>query len=219
LTISRSLRLSLIARTGASLRASRVVPDPGKPVAPDPGAAAVPTAQGPTDAVDELVAVHADAVYRYALRLTRSRHEAEDLAQETLLKGWRHRRRLRDPRAGRVWLLTIATNLHRDHVRSFRPMTTLAADPPLPLTACPSDKRLEHRECVARALEALDELPERQRQVLHLITVEQLSGDEAAAILDISPGALKASLSLARQTMRERLKDVYEDLRGARRDR
>ncbi len=82
LTNPRVTRLSLVARLSAtSLPASRGVPAPG---------ASVQGTRGPGP-VEELVAAHADAVYRYALRLTRSRQQAEDLTQETLLRGWQRR--------------------------------------------------------------------------------------------------------------------------------
>jgi len=206
LTNPHAARLSLVARWGAgSFAASRVIPDPG---------ATVQAARGHTP-VDDFVAAHAEAVYRYALRLTRHRQRAEDLAQETLLRGWRRRGKLREPAAARVWLLRIATNLHRDGVRSARLMS------PYPVAAATSpgvgvERRLEQRECVALALAALDGLPERQRQVMHLITVEQLSHNQAAAVLEISVDAVKASLSLGRRAMREKLKDIYDEIRGAR---
>jgi RNA polymerase sigma-70 factor (ECF subfamily) len=74
---------------------------------------------------------------------------------------------------------------------------------------------LEHRECVQRALAVLDTLPARQREVMHLITIEQLSQQQAAEVLGVSVEAVKASLSLARQQMRDKLRDIYDDLRGA----
>jgi RNA polymerase sigma-70 factor (ECF subfamily) len=75
---------------------------------------------------------------------------------------------------------------------------------------------MEQRECVARALAALDELPQRQRQVMHLVTIEQLSQEAAAEVLEISVEAVKASLSLGRRAMREKLKDIYDDVCGTR---
>jgi DNA-directed RNA polymerase specialized sigma24 family protein len=51
---------------------------------------------------------------------------------------------------------------------------------------------------------------------MHLVTIEQLTHDQAAEVLGVTVDALKASLSLARRRMRERLKDLYEELRGAR---
>jgi RNA polymerase sigma-70 factor (ECF subfamily) len=166
--------------------------------------------------VDDFVASHADAVYRYALRLTRNVQQAEDLTQETLLRGWRHRAKLREPGAARVWLLRIATNLQRDGLRSKRGAVALTAEA-VNAREIGVERRTEQRECVQRALAALDELPARQRQVMHLVTVEQLSLDDAAAVLEISAAAVKSSLSLARQAMRSKLKDIYDDLRGVRR--
>jgi RNA polymerase sigma-70 factor (ECF subfamily) len=163
--------------------------------------------------VDDLLAAHADAVYRYALRLTREPQAAQDLSQETLLRGWRARGSLREPAAARVWLLRIATNLHRDQFRARRRMESLSEEP-ADLQVMTSTV-LEHRECVQRALAVLDTLPARQREVLHLITIEQLSQQHAAEVLGVSVEAVKASLSLARQQMREKLRDVYDDLRGA----
>jgi RNA polymerase sigma-70 factor (ECF subfamily) len=164
--------------------------------------------------VDDLLAAHADAVYRFALRLTREPQAAQDLAQEALLRGWRARRGLREPTATRVWLLRIATNLYRDHCRRSHVTEPILAEPvdrQLPIA-----RQLEHRECVERALAALDELPPRQREAIHLITIEQLSQQDAADVMGITVDALKASLSLARRQMRENLKDVYDEVRGVR---
>jgi len=162
--------------------------------------------------VDDLLAPHADAVYRYALRLTRNAAAAQDLVQETLLRGWRSRGKLRSAEAARVWLLRIATNLHRDQCRMARQIEPIVAEPVD--RAPPLVGKLDRQECVERALAALDELPPRQRQVMHLITIEQLSHDEAAEVIGITAEALKSSLSQARRQMRERLKDIYDELRG-----
>ena len=166
--------------------------------------------------MEELVAAHADAVYRYALRITRSRQQAEDLTQETLLRGWQRRGKLREPAAARVWLLRIATNLHRDGLRAMRGDVPLVAEATSPSFGGGVEGRMEQRECVARALAALDELPQRQRQVMHLVTIEQLSQEAAAEVLEISVEAVKASLSLGRRAMREKLKDIYDEVCGTR---
>ena len=113
-----------------------------------------------------------------------------------------------------MWLLRIATNLHRDQWRLARPAEPLVAEPAD--GAPPVGGQLAERECVAQALAALDELPPRQRQAMHLVTIEQLSHQTAAEVLGISVESLKSNLSLARCRLRERLKDVYEECRGAR---
>lgn len=156
---------------------------------------------------------HAASVYRYALRLAGHQQMAEDLAQETLLRGWRNRAKLRDVRVARVWLLRIATNLWTDQLRQkkFRPGVLVAEQP------CPGPGGAEtasHRENVERVIAAMDELPPRQRQVLHLVTCEQMSLSEVAEVLDIGAAAVKSNLSAARKTMRERLSDVYAEVCG-----
>jgi RNA polymerase sigma-70 factor (ECF subfamily) len=156
---------------------------------------------------------HLGSVYRYALRLAGRPDIAEDLTQETMLRGWRNRRKLRDPRVARVWLLRIATNLWTDHLRrtKFRPRT-LESDPPCPrrLPAIASDDR----ENVRLAVAAMDELPPRQRQVLYLITCEDMSQADVATVLDITEASVKANLSLARQEMRRRLSSLYGEVCG-----
>ena len=55
--------------------------------------------------------------YRYALCMVRRHHLAEDIAQEAMLRAWQNRRRFKDIREGRVWILKIVANLCRDHWR------------------------------------------------------------------------------------------------------
>jgi RNA polymerase sigma-70 factor (ECF subfamily) len=149
-------------------------------------------------------------VWRFAVRLTGDADRADDLTQETMLRAWRHRRQLRDPRSARPWLFRIAANLWRDEMRRRRadsPQTALAAEDrqgadPLP------DAQLVDREDLRRALRAMDGLPPRQREVLYLHSCEALSLDQIAEVLNIRGDAVKASLSLARKKMRQKLPDL-----------
>jgi RNA polymerase sigma-70 factor (ECF subfamily) len=165
----------------------------------------------PFDTIEE----HVGNVYRYALRLTRRADAAEDLTQETMLRCWRNRENLRDPRVTRVWLLKIATNLWNDQLRRRKHETkSIIADPPCPRAT--ASMIGDARESVELALAAMDELPPRQRQVLYLITCEQMTNDEVANVLELSEVAVKANLSLARKEMRRRLKDIYAEVCGRR---
>ena len=158
-----------------------------------------------SDLLDEWV----PRVYRFALRLCRDRHAAEDLTQETFLRAWRQRGRLRDGRAARAWLFRITANLWRDQVRRGRLPVARAGplDGAAPGRAEPPERRAADREELARALAALDALPPRQREVLYLSACEGLAAAEVAAALGISAAAAKASLSLARQALRRQLPD------------
>jgi RNA polymerase sigma-70 factor (ECF subfamily) len=163
--------------------------------------------------VSDLLEAWVPRVYRFALRLTDDPHAADDLTQETFLRAWRHRGRLRDPRAARVWLFRITANLWRDRLRRGR--SPVARAGPLPDTAPgraePPERLAAGREELGRALAALAALPPRQREVLYLSACEGLTPAEIAAVLGISPAAAKASLSLARKTMRRQLPDQFPD--------
>ena len=209
LTSTDVVRLWLVAGTDG-----RRQPVPGRELSPHALAAArtEPTVTpSPFQAVEE----HLGTVYRYALRLAGRADVAEDLTQETLLRAWRNRHKLRDARAARVWLLRITTNLWTDQLRQakFRPRV-LEAEPTCPRRS-PADVA-DERENVRQALAAMDQLPPRQRQVLYLITCEGLSHEEAAEVLGIAVAAVKSNLSLARKEMRRRLSDVFDEVCGRR---
>jgi RNA polymerase sigma-70 factor (ECF subfamily) len=148
-------------------------------------------------------------VYRFALRLCDDPATAEDLTQETFLRAWRRRDRLRDDRAARAWLFRIAANLWSDWARRGRSPVARAA--PLadtaPANALGPERLAADREELGRALAALDGLPPRQREVLYLSACEGLTPGEVAGVLGISVESAKANLSLARKKMRERLID------------
>ena len=146
-------------------------------------------------------------LYRFALRMTHDHHLAEDIVQEAVLRAWRKRRRLHEPRAFRVWLFQIAANIWRDRLR--RADRPAARTTPLATDDCseeqPPEQVVSQREQMDRVIRAMDALPPRQRQVLFLFSIEELSQGEVARVLGITPGAVKASLSLARSTLRRRL--------------
>jgi RNA polymerase sigma-70 factor (ECF subfamily) len=210
LTKSPAIRLELIAGLAADAQRPADRPVGRHPERPLVAAARTePTVTQPFDAIEE----HVGSVYRYALRLTGRADLADDLTQETFLRGWRNRRKLRDARAVRVWFFKIATNLWTDELRRKRfQQVSLKSEPPCP-RPLPAAVGVG-LESVRQALAAMDELPPRQRQVLYLVTCENMTHSEVATIAGISESAVKANLSLARQQMRRRLKDVYESICG-----
>lgn len=154
---------------------------------------------------------HVQSLYRFALRLTGDRDAAHDLTQEAFLRAWRSRKQLREPRAAKVWILRIAQNLWRDHLRRKRrrePIERLPGEDREPAIAAGGGDRLGREEEVEIVIQAMGSLPARQRQVLHLNAFEGLSYQEIAEVLEISEGAVKASLSLGRKALRAKLDRV-----------
>lgn len=197
MTFPRATRLSLIGRLEFQQAASDEVHHDAIPRERD------------SSAVETLLKESLGAVYRYCLRLTHDPEQALDLTQETMLRAWRSRQMLASPKSARPWLLKIASNCWNDHLRGKPRQPQTLVEPPHCRLLVPEIK-LEQQEAVREALAALDELPARQRQVMYLVTIEQLPQAEVAYILQLSPSAVKANLSAARKQLREKLKPIYE---------
>ncbi|WP_323120250.1 RNA polymerase sigma factor [Burkholderia alba] len=137
---------------------------------------------------------------RFALWLTRDVHSADDLVQATLeraLSRWESRR---DDAALRSWLFTILYRQFLDSRRRAKRYAWL-------LGSIRQDEEPQwpsaEREVAARAmLEAFGQLTPEQRSLLLWITVEGLSYQEVAAILDVPIGTVMSRLSRARQALR-----------------
>ncbi|RIY03214.1 sigma-70 family RNA polymerase sigma factor [Aureimonas flava] len=138
---------------------------------------------------------------RYALSLTRDRGDAEDLVHDALVKAIERERQFRPGRDARAWLFSILHNTFVDRRRAqvARAGVESAARPDADVAMpAPQDASLRLQD-VRRAF--LD-LPEEQREALHLVAIEGLSYDEAAAALDIPVGTLVSRVSRARARLR-----------------
>ena len=144
-------------------------------------------------------------IKRYVLSLTQNYATAEDLTQETMLRAVQHRDEIAAMADPKGWLLRVATNLWRDRLRAAkrRPSRqTLNID--LPDDSENPQAQAESREELAAVLERFQDLPETQRQVLFLRTVEERSIDEIVQILGLSRNNVKVNLSYARKKMRQK---------------
>jgi len=166
------------------------------------------------DGFTELVRVHAGVVYAFLRRVSGSAADADDLGQETFLRAYTALQeyppdRLRALRP-RAWLLTIAANAWRNHVRSRvrRPESPLvthdaaeiwpdAAPGPAELAATADDRR--------RLVAALQELPESHRACVVLRHIVGLSYAELAEIQGSPVGTVKAHVSRGVDSLRQLL--------------
>ncbi|KQW87900.1 RNA polymerase subunit sigma-24 [Massilia sp. Root418] len=136
---------------------------------------------------------------RYARALLGDRASADDLVQDTMERGWDKLPSWRRGGDMRAWLFGIMHNLHVDRLRQPA-LDTVALSEELhgSLSAPPPGDRLEVRDMQA----ALQLLPAEQREVLLLVALEDLSYEEAAAVLNIPPGTVMSRLSRARERLR-----------------
>ena len=157
-------------------------------------------AAGESEAFRGLVDRHLPTVLAIARRMLRDDAEAEDVAQETMLRLWRNAAGLElGPNGVRPWLRRVASNLCIDRVRARRNTTVVEEVPEE--SAPPSQLRhLAERELGARVDAALQALPERQRLALTLFHYEGMSQIEVGQVLGISDEAVESLLARAGDT-------------------
>lgn len=170
----------------------------------------------------ELVRVHARAVHAFLLRVTGSAAEADDLGQDTFLRAYTalqgyspERRRELSPRA---WLMTIAANVWRNHVRTSvrRPVSAIQVEdardswPDVRPGPEESAMRADDR---GRLVVALSKLPEKYRVPVVLRHVIGMSYVEVAEVQDCPVGTVKAQVSRGLGSLRRLLALDVEELR------
>ncbi len=176
-------------------------------------------AKGDAEAARLLSGRHLARVLGFAARLLGDRTEAEDVAQEAMLRLWRV---APDWRAGEAqvssWLYRVVVNLCTDRQRSARRRRADALDE----VAEPADdgadvaSQMMTRARVDALQAALETLPDRQRQAVVLRHIEGLSNPEIAAILDVGVEAVESLTARGKRSLAAALQDQkaalgYED--------
>jgi RNA polymerase sigma factor (sigma-70 family) len=148
---------------------------------------------------------HSELVYRYCLRMLRSREDAEDASQTTFVQALRALRRGVVPAFEQAWLLTIAKNecLSRHRASKRRRELELARDPQALEEVAPA--RESGRDLLIGVQGALARMPEMQRRALLLREWQGHSYVEIAEELQLSQGAVEALLFRARKSLAQQL--------------
>jgi RNA polymerase sigma-70 factor, ECF subfamily len=143
--------------------------------------------------------VHAQSLLRFALKMVRDRHRAEDLVQETLLSAWRNFHQFQPGTNCRAWLFRILINARN---RQFSRQSELAE------VVSIDDVQVREPEMMSVSAEinsALARLSGEHREILMLGIVEGFSVKELASILSLPVGTVMSRLSRARARLRELL--------------
>jgi RNA polymerase sigma-70 factor (ECF subfamily) len=167
-------------------------------------------ANGNLQALGELFERYEPTVRRHIARLGVARDEAGDLVQATFLEVIRASRRFDPQYPARSWLIGMATVMVRRHRRSVRRAASLLAtlagfSRSEPTTNATAADLIEGDETVHSLVKAFEGLSHRKREVFVLVTLEGLSGEEAAAALGIPVNTVWTRLHHARLALRAAL--------------
>jgi RNA polymerase sigma-70 factor (ECF subfamily) len=185
---------------------------------------------GNPEAFERFVEHFRSKIFQYSWLMCGHREDAEEVAQETLLKVFENFDQLREPERVRAWVFRIAKNAclmkRRKSVFAPSPSQELSLDELMPVAHHDGDQvkleiadwsslpdqqliRTELREVLRQAIA---ELPDLYRPVILLRDVEELSTEETAQVLDVSTDVVKTRLHRARLALRQKLD---RHLRGA----
>lgn len=176
---------------------------------------------GRAEAFDRFVEHFRAKVFQYSLLMCGHREDAEDVAQDTLLKVFENFEQLREPERVRAWVFRIARNACYMKRRKsvFAPAQELSLEDFLPhmdrqggqrkleiadWSALPDTQALRS-ELKSVIHQAIKELPEIYRAVILLRDVEELTTGEAAEVLEVTDEVIKTRLHRARLAVRQKL--------------
>lgn len=172
-------------------------------------------AGGDARAARALTARFGPKVFSHAYRLLQDQSEAEDVAQEALLRLWKQ---APDWRAGEAkvstWLYRVTGNLCIDRIRGKRGRASVALD----AVAEPEDDapgaedRLQTQARLSALETALGALPDRQRQAVVLRHIEGMANPEIAEIMDMSVEAVESLTARGKRALAQALAGRREEL-------
>jgi RNA polymerase sigma-70 factor (ECF subfamily) len=171
---------------------------------------------GRTEAYEQIVRKYAGYITAFCHAKVRRTDVADDMAQETFLRGYRALRSLADPDKVGAWLHGIAFRACLDwlksRARSVVPFSAMGLGPepeellPGVVDAVPALDQDEERRLLLAEVEAL---PEDYRQVVMLYYYQEFTYRELADLLGVSPATINARLTKARALLRARLSKAW----------
>lgn len=156
---------------------------------------------GDREAFEMIIRTHNRSLFAIAYAILQNPEEAEDVVQDSLVKAWKTRWRVRDVEKFPAWLATIARHRAHDMLRRRRAVP-LSAQSNEPIASQPTDTTDRDRELHA----ALAALPQLHREALALRYFEDMDYRTIENTLGLTNGALRGILGRAMASMRKQLR-------------
>ncbi|HSP49861.1 MAG TPA: sigma-70 family RNA polymerase sigma factor [Pseudolabrys sp.] len=167
-------------------------------------------ARGDERAFRALVSRHLSVMFGLARRILGNAADAEDVAQEAMLRVWTHAPRWQPLALFRTWLTRMVVNLCLDRKRRA-PWVALEAAGEIVDPALGASEKTERDERERLVAAAIAELPARQRAAIVLTYGDGMSNAQVAEILDTSVSAVETLLVRGKQNLRRVLYSVIDE--------
>lgn len=175
-------------------------------------------ADGDADAARAIVHAHARPTARFAAHLLKDAMEAEDVANEAVMRLWKIADEWRANGTISGWLRRSAYTQCIDRLRRTGRLIETEDDNAVQAAAAPDpspEANAFGAEIGAAIDGALNALPERQKAAITLATYDGLNGAEIAEALDVSAEAVESLLARARRSLRKALRPIYQETTSA----
>ena len=169
--------------------------------------------EGRLEAFDAFVEHFRTRVFQYSFLMCGHREDAEEVAQDTLLKVFENFASLREPEKVRSWVFRIAKNacLMKRRRSIFAPPHEFPLEESSQELSSGDmpDAEVYRQEMQSALTAAIQQLPQNYRSVVLLRDIEELSTEEAAEILDVTTDVIKQRLHRGRLALRKLLAEAY----------
>ena len=149
-------------------------------------------------------------LFRFAFSFLGNEEDAKDIVQEVFIRIWNSRDRMAEIQNWEAWCMRITRNLSLDRIRSINRKQTQPIEGVFNVhhDALTPHESTEADESMEKISQFIAELPDKQREIIHLRDVEGYSYNEICEILELDMNQVKVYLFRARNAVREKLMKI-----------
>lgn len=150
-------------------------------------------------------------LYRVAFGLTGNQQDAEDLLQDTFMRMWQKRELLTSEHVNEAYLILMMRNLHLDRLRVKTPDTSIPLDSvSLPSDQNRPDEKAERRNEAFLIKELIEHLPLKEKDIIRMYLLEELSYEEMEACTGMKQGNLRQIVLRTRNKLKEQFTKIAQ---------
>ena len=148
----------------------------------------------------------ADRFYKVAWYLLEDEADAEDAVQELYLKLWSARKTLGGVQNPAAYGISMLKNICIDRIRKRQIRKAEPLEKAPPLEDAPPERRAEMKDTLRHLLDEMEKLPQKQRDVLRMRTIDELEYEEISEKTGLSQVHIRVLITTARKTLKQKLR-------------